>query len=367
MFRTRPGILLVLALLSCACSLGGSARAAYTIGAAGPWQLEQGRNARLGIELARREINDAGGVNGHTLLIREVDDGADGASASGSARKFVDDRTVSAVVGHATAAAIAAAARVYDGQLAAVATAAGAPDLAGIPAWVFRLMPGDSAEGAGLARFAQRSAHKRAAILYENNPRGRALADGFRGNFRGEFVAYDPIRADAWKREVFVSYLRLRQPDIVFIAGLAGSALPLLAEASRQELKADVIGGDGWAGVVARADVSAGAYVGAPFVPSDPRPEVQKFVAAFRAANRGAQPDANAALGYDATKLVAAALAAVGPDRRKIRDWLAALPAPFAGVTGPIRFLPTGEPAGSRVVMSRVRSDGTLVVEAAPK
>jgi branched-chain amino acid transport system substrate-binding protein len=113
--------------------------------------------------------------------------------------------------------------------------------------------------------------------------------------------------------------------------------------------------------------MSEGVYIGLPFFAADPRPEAQRFVAAFRAANNGIQPDANAALGYDATKVVAAALAAAGPRRTKVRDWLAQLSVPVAGVTGPIRFLPSGDPAGVRVTMTRVRRDGTLLVEGSRK
>ena len=368
MIRTRARTPIILLLAAAACSPGGgSGGAPYTIGAAGPWQLSHGRNTRLGIELALKEINDAGGVNGHKLLIKEADDRADGATAAQIAQKFVDDRTISAVVGHVTSGAMVAAAHVYDGHLAAVATSASSADLTGISKWAFRIISSDSANGADMARFATRTGHKRAAILYENDTYGRGLADAFRKNFAGEIINIDPIRADAANHEVFISYFKLKQPDIVFIAGVIGSALPMLAEAKRQGLKTDFMGGDGWTPITEHPEISEGAYIGAPFAPTDPRPEAQKFVAAYKAAYKGAEPDGNAALGYDATRIIAAGLAAVGPDREKIRDWLANLSLPFAGVTGPIRFLPTGDPAGKSITMTRVRKDGALIVEGTPK
>ncbi len=363
MARTRAKITSILLLLTAACSPGGkSGGAPYTIGAAGPWQLSHGRNTRLGIELALKEINDAGGINGHKLQVKEADDRADGSVAAQVAKKFVDDKSISAVVGHVTSGAMVAAAQVYDGQLAAVATSASSPDLTGISKWTFRIISSDSANGADIAKFASRTGHKRAAILYENDNYGRGLADAFRKNFSGEIIDIDPIRADAANHEVYISYFKLKQPDVVFVAGVIGSALPMLAEAKKQGLKADFIGGDGWTPIVERPEISEGAYVGAPFAPNDPRPEAQKFVAAYKAAYKSAEPDGNAALAYDATKIIAASLAAVGPDRERIRDWLANLSLPFAGATGPIRFLPTGDPAGKSITMTRVSHDGTLVV-----
>jgi branched-chain amino acid transport system substrate-binding protein len=366
MFGTHARFPVILLLAAAGCSPTGGG-APYTIGAAGPWQVPHGKSTRLGIQLALKEINDAGGVNGHKLVIREADDKSDGATAAQVAQKFVDDRSVSAVVGHVTSGAMVAAAQVYDGHLAAVATSASSPDLTGISSWTFRVISSDSANGADMAKFATRTGHKRAAILYENDNYGRGLADAFRKNFGGEVIELDPIRADALDNEVFISYFKARQPDIVFIAGVMGSALPMLREARRQALKSDFMGGDGWTLVSEHPEISEGVYVGAPFTASDPRPEAQKFVTAYKAANKGVEPDANAALGYDATKVIAAALAAVGPDRTRVRDWLAQIPSPIAGVTGSIRFLASGDPAGKSITMTRVRKDGALIVEGAPK
>ncbi|HEV8411416.1 MAG TPA: branched-chain amino acid ABC transporter substrate-binding protein [Gemmatimonadaceae bacterium] len=367
MLRTLPRLLPILAVLTAACSAGGSGGSPYTIGAAGPWQLSHGRNTRLGIELALKEINDSGGVNGHKLVVKEADDHADGATAAQVAQKFVDDKSISAVVGHVTSGAMVAAVQVYDGHLVAVATSASSPELTGISKWAFRIISSDSANGADIAKFAMRTGHKRAAILYENDSYGRGLADAFRKSFDGQIIDIDPIRSDAANHEVFISYFKQKQPDVVFIAGVIGSALPMLAEAKKQGLKADLIGGDGWSPITEHPEVSEGAYIGAPFAPTDPRPEAQKFVAAFKAANKGLEPDGNAALGYDATRVIAAALAAVGPDRNKIRDWLANLSIPVAGVTGPIRFLPSGDPAGKSITMTRVGKDGSLIVLSASK
>jgi branched-chain amino acid transport system substrate-binding protein len=358
---------MILLVLAVACTSGGGGGAPYTIGAAGPWQLTHGRYTKLGIELALKEINNAGGVNGHKLVLKDADDRADGATAAQVAQKFVDDPSVLAVVGHVTSGAMVAAAQVYDGHLAAVATSASSPDLTGISKWTFRVISSDSANGADIAKFASQSGHKRAAILYENDNYGRGLADAFRKNFDGQVISIDPIRGDGADHEVYISYFKARQPDIVFMAGVVASALPMLAEARKQGLKTDFMGGDGWTPLADRPDVAEGVLVGAPFASTDPRPEAQKFVTAFKVANKFTEPDGNAALGYDATRVVAAALAAVGPDREKIRDWLANMPTPLAGVTGPIRFLPTGDPSGKKITIARVRKDGALVVEGAPK
>jgi branched-chain amino acid transport system substrate-binding protein len=353
----RAVLLSLLMLGACAPS-----RDPYTIGSAGPWKLRHGRNTRLGIQLAVREINAAGGINGHPLVVREVDDEADGRKAAQVAQAFVDNATISAVVGHVTSGAMVSAAKVYDGHLAAMATSASSPDLTGISPWVFRVISSDSANGVDMARFANRTGHKRVAILYENDNYGRGLADAFRRSFAGEIVSVDPIPAEARNAEVYISYFKLRQPDLVFVAGFEASGVAILTEARRQGLQADFMGGDGWTTLTAHVDVAEGAYVGAPFTPTDPRPTARRFVAAFKRAYHGTEPDGNAALGYDAVRLLAAALAAVGPDRTKIRDWLSSPASSLDGATGPIRFQPSGDPLGKSVMMTRIARDGTLAI-----
>ena len=93
--------------------------------------------------------------------------------------------------------------------------------------------------------------------------------------------------------------------------------------------------------------------------------EVRAFVTAY-SKRFNSIPDGNAALAYDATKLLAHAVEQVGPDRAKIREYLANLSESIAfhGVTGAIRFRADGDPIGKGIVMTRVH-DGAMQVEAA--
>src|SRR5688572_25328556 len=336
----------------------------YVIAAAGPWKQGYGQMNRLGIELAVEEINKSGGIEGHRLEVIYRDDEGDGETAAKIAQEFVANLNISAVVGHVNSGAMVSAARIYDGQLAALATTATSPDLTGVSPWVFRVISSDSSNGIDLARFAARLGVQRAAILYENNAYGRGLTDAFRRSFPGEIVSIDPI-TDAGQQdfEPFVSYYKRTAPELVFVAGTEASGMTLLREAKRQGLNAKFLGGDGWTGIVADTNAAEGAFVGAPFTDADTRPEVSRFVQAFLAKNNRL-PDGNAALAYDATMVIAKALAKQGASRSRVRDYLGSLHArsSIPGVTGPIAFLPNGDPVGKRFVMTRVRR-GALVPE----
>jgi len=354
--------LLLLAALA-ACSQDSS-NATVTFGAAGPWTQAYGEANKNGIQLALDEINASPAwQGGRQLEIVFADDSGNGVRASAIAQQFVDSARIVAVVGHVNSGAMVSAARVYDKHLAAVATTATSPSLTGISPWAFRVIPSDSANGMQIAKFANKLGSKRVAVLYENNPYGRGLADNFRKNFTGDIISIDAIsEGDEQTFEPFVSWYKREHPDLVFVAGTDASGTAFLREARRQQLTANLVGGDGWQ-TLAPSDLAEGIYVGAPFSAQDPRPEVQTFVAAYQRKYH-ASPDGNAALAYDATKLLALAVEKVGPNRTKIRDYLAGLSegGAYRGVTGTIRFRPDGDPIGKGIVMTRVHR-GALQVE----
>jgi branched-chain amino acid transport system substrate-binding protein len=352
----------MLALIGCT----SAESATVTIGAAGPWSERYGAMNRHGIELAVDEVNARRLIPGRTLRLEARDDHASGADAAVIAQRFVSDPRIVAVVGHVNSGAMVAAAKVYHGQLPAVATTASSPDLSGVSPWVFRVISSDSVNGADLARFAGRLGRRRAAVLYENNSYGRGLAEAFVRAFAGEVVSSDPIDAGATDFEPFIAHFaRFTRPDIVFVAGTERSGVQVMREARRQRFPADFLGGDGWTGMVVDSAAAEGVYVGAPFAASDPRPEAQRFVAAFER-EYGMVPDGNAALAYDATMLVAQSIARAGTSRDRVRDDLAQAGRrhPFTGATGSIRFRPNGDPDGRGFVMTRVRSGALIVAEA---
>jgi branched-chain amino acid transport system substrate-binding protein len=353
----------LLALAAC-----GGTKGPYMIGAAGPWKQGYGLQNLQGIELAVEEINQAGGIDGHLLRVMSRDDEGEGDKATKIAQDFVANRSVAAVIGHVNSSGMLAAAPVYDaGQLVAIATSATSPDLTGISSWVFRIISSDSLNGIALANFASKFGQRApasVAVLYENNTYGRGLADSFRRSFRGEILSLDPINSDLTSAEPYVSYLKTRNPKIVFVAGRVSSGLKILQEAKRQGFNPIFVGGDGWQGILTDTATSEGTYIGMSFTPEDRSPAARAFVAAFTKKFQTA-PDAHAALAYDATRLVAQALKARGPDRRAIREYLRTLnrETAYVGLTGPAYFEDNGDPVGMRFRVLRAHKGQLMVAD----
>lgn len=358
-----PKRLLLLAFILVGCSRAPSRE--IVLGAAGPWDQPYGRMNRMGIELAVDQINAQPDWRQHPLRVIFRDDAGDGVRATTTAQEFLDSAEVLAVIGHVNSGAMVAAARVYDRGLPAVATTASTPALTGISPWTFRVISSDSMNGLTIGRFMAEKGDRRAAILYENNTYGRGLADAFRRGFGGDVVSMDPV-AEGGKQdfEPYVTWFKRRPPDVVFVAGTGESGEAFLREARRQRLAVDFAGGDGWTVLASDTALAEGIYVGAPFSAQDTRPEAQRFVADFESRYHQT-PDGNAALAFDATKLLARAALAAG-SRQGIRDYLAHLTAgtAFPGVTGNIYFASSGDPLGKSIVMTRVHRGALLVEDA---
>src|SRR5688500_12016032 len=78
---------------------GGGSGGEVVFGLVGPMRQDYGASTRRGAELAMREINGAGGINGDSLRLVVHDDGADAGRAITIASELVRDASVVALAG----------------------------------------------------------------------------------------------------------------------------------------------------------------------------------------------------------------------------------------------------------------------------
>lgn len=322
---------------------------------------------RQGAELARRDINQAGGIRGRLLEFRAVDDAADPDSAMRVAEVLFRDAEVVAVVGHVNSGTTVQAAETYQRGLPAVATSATSPEVTRLGEWIFRVAPSDSANSVGLARFA-RGLDLPSGVLYQNEDYGRGLADGFRSALQaagGRVLEVDPYLPETADLSPYLERMKMRGVRLVFLAGLQADAARIIRQAHEVGLDARFLGGDGVEGLASKGPEFDGTMVGLLFHP-DASTASAHFAERFRAAFHR-EPDSFAALGYDATRLLATAAEAAGPRRSSIREYLARLgreggTPPYEGVTGTIRFDANGDPVAKDFHVGSMKS-GRITLE----
>ena len=335
-----------------------------TFGVVGPFGTPYGAPMRMGAELALREINEAGGINDRLLRFRVMDDLADPDRAIAAADSLLADEAVVAVVGHVNSSAMIAAAPTYQRGLPVVAGGATSPQVSRLGEWVFRVASSDSANAVQLARIAQRIG-KPVGILYENDGYGRGLETAFRAALLdggGTIVESDPYRKTTADFTPYLARMRLRGAEVVFLAALTQDAARAIEQAHRIGYRPRFLGGSGIEGLVSLGSEYDGTMVGLLFHP-DASTSARSFADRYRAAY-DRDPDAFAALGYDATHLLAVAAREAKPKRAAIRDYLEQVGTPgghppFPGVTGTIRFDANGDPIGKAFAIGVIR-DGSI-------
>lgn len=344
----RAPLAAALLLLVAAC--GGDRDTPIRLAAVGPWSRGGNALQLRADSLALDEINRAGGIGGRRLELVAIDDSADAARAVAVAQQIVADRSVVAVLGHVNSRTTLAAGRVYQGQIPAVAATASAPDLTGFSTWFFRVVPSDSSTGRQLATLAEGRGWQRMSVIYENDSYGRGLATAFAAAYHGALVTVDPVDESVTDFTPYLEVARRRGASAVFVATSEDLGLSVVKSARRGAFGLTVLGSDGWAGLAADSTFD-GVVLGLPFVAEGAASSDARFVQAFRARG-GQEPDAAAALAYDAATLVGRAIAARGASRRAVRDYLRddATRQAISGVTGEILLQPDGDPSPRELI-----------------
>ena len=348
------------------------------VAAAFPWEARDEILFGKGLDLAVDEVNAAGGVGGRPLELVIRDDGGSVREGKLIAQELVDDPRIMAVIGHLQSYVSIPAAAVYDlAGLPMIAPTSTSPDLTrrGYDR-VFRLLFTDRDTGREMAEFAARKGYDRVAVVYERTVYGRGAANAF-GERASEVgveivgrASYDPggARRNLGQRRL-LERLERERFDALFVAGQVPQAGHVLEEARSLGIDQPVLGTDAMASttlIEEGGEAAAGTVLPVPFHPADPRPQVQEFVEAFRT-RFGVEPDAGAALAYDAVKLLARAMRTAGtPAPAEVSRVLRTTDG-WSGVTGRMAFDEAGDLAGRPRIVKVVVRDGRLAfLESSP-
>lgn len=335
------------------------------IAAAWPWELRKETRYGEGLQMAVDEINAAGGIEARRLRLARFDDRESIDQGRIVAQQIADDPAVVAVIGHLQSYVTVEAASVYNrAGLVLLAPTATDPRLTRLGyKRVFRATFTDDAMGRRLADHVASQQRKKIAVYYIRNDYGRNVANAFETRARELGVAvlarssYDA--SEQVTERTFDQVLSDWKPmelDTIVLAGEVPSAAIFVAQARRKGITAPIVGGDAMSSTVLMkiaGQAAEGMIVATYFHPDQPRPEIERFSAAFTA-RYGAPPDAGAALGYDCARLLGNAMRSAGSaapdDVAKALGDLAGWP----GVTATFSFDESGD-AATPVVLSIVR------------
>ena len=317
--------------------------------------IPSSHGARLAVDLA----NEGGGVLGRRVTMILVDGETKPEIIAEKTRELIaDEPAISGLIGLSdTDMLLAAAKEAAERARVFLTSGATSPLLpTEIPEYLFLACFGDNVQAAAGAEWAYSVLKARTVVvLFRQDSTYAELLHGyFETRFEelgGKVLAVEPYSLDAG--DIRAKVAKLPATDLIYLAAQPDDvalAVPALREAG---IDAPILGGDGldigeaWGTVDKARKVyfTTHAYLGA----DNPAPAVKAFRAAFAHAYPGKEPDAFAALGYDAARLLMVAIENAGStEAQAVREGLARIK-DFAGVTGKISFA-----EGSRIPLKSV-------------
>ncbi|MCD6268808.1 MAG: ABC transporter substrate-binding protein [Deltaproteobacteria bacterium] len=320
-----------------------------------------GEGVKNGALLKADEINAGGGINGKMVEIILGDELCDPKEAAAVATRFASDPEVAIVIGHLCSSATLAALPIYkEAGLPAITPASTNPQIGKSSPYYFRNVYKDDFQGDFLARYAKQVKNfKKVAIFYEVNDYAMGLKNAFIRKSKElglQIICAESYMAETADFKAQLSKFKMMRPDAIFIPGYAPQATLLISQARSLGLKCAFFGADGLDDEIMLKNPDAdGLFVTTPFLVDRGGAKVKDFVERYRH-KFAIEPNWFAANTYDAVGIAAAAIAASGLDREKIRAYLAGISAKekaYQGITGATYFDENGDclkPAFVKVV-----------------
>ncbi|MEX1330603.1 MAG: ABC transporter substrate-binding protein [Desulfobacterales bacterium] len=328
------------------------------IGVASPFTGDlaaYGDNIKAGVNLKLKEINDAGGINGQKVELVWGDDLCAPKDAGTVASKFAADKSIAAVIGHLCSSATLAAMPIYvRAGLPAISPTSTNPTIGDVgKGWFFRNCYTDAFQGKYLATHVvpKLLGKNSVAIFYENNDYAIGLKDAFMAGAKSAGVTVTGAEAYVAKTTDFTPQLtKLLQdkPETIFLCGYHPEGALIAGQARKLGFNGPLFGADGIDNedyIKLGGKATDNTYLTVPFLASAASPAGQDFAKQYKEAY-GRDVDWMSANAYDCLGILAQVIAETGPDRKKIREGLAAINSEdngYQGITGLTYFDEKGD------------------------
>lgn len=362
--RAPGGLLVTACILAAAVSLGaGLARAstsepALTIGviaeltgAGAPY----GRDLVRGAEMAVRDVNAAGGINGRPLALMVVDGGTDPARSAIVMRRLAASDVPLVVGGWGSAQVLASLEVAERAGLPYLVVGATNPRITSAQnRWTLRVIQSDAVQAQQLARIViDRLGARRVAVLSDSNAYGAGSRDVFLGSLahaERQPVSVETYLGSDQDFSAPLARIKAASPDVLAIFGTLPAAATVMNQARRMGIGARFVGTGGLANealIAAAPQASNGTLLTGIFhedIDSEAQAWVQRYRSEFAADGGDAPRPLLAAWEYRAIQAIAApCLRQVGIDRARLYDCIARWRGRLFGIAGETHFDATGQ------------------------
>ncbi|MBI4925010.1 MAG: ABC transporter substrate-binding protein, partial [Bdellovibrio sp.] len=271
-----------------------------------------GTSTHNGIDLAFREVNKKGGVNGRMLKLLTLDDQGKPEEAALAVKKLITQTKVTAVLGEvASSRSLAMAPIAQRYKVTMLSPSSTNPKVTQLGDYIFRVCFIDPFQGHVMAKFALDTLKaKKVAILRDvKNDYSVGLANFFTDTFKkngGTVLVDQSYSAGDIDFKSQLTAIRAKNPEAIFIPGYYTEVGLIARQARELGIKVPLLGGDGWDSPKLKeigGSAIENSYFSNHYSEEDKSPQVVEFIKNYKEVY-GSVPDGLAAMGYDAAKVL---------------------------------------------------------------
>ncbi|MBI3589053.1 MAG: ABC transporter substrate-binding protein [Candidatus Liptonbacteria bacterium] len=284
-----------------------------------------GENVRAAVEVARDEINAAGGVNKRQVEVIFEDGQCDPKAAANAGNKLVSvDKVVAIIGGLCSSETLAVAPIAEQAKVPLISDASTNPKITDAGDYIFRFVPSDLFQGKFDAEYIMNTMKKsKVGILYCLSDWCTGIKDVFKQNFAssGTVVDEEGYQQDARDLRSQITKIKAAKPDVIYFLGYSEASIVGLKQLQELGVKTPIFGGDAWDDVKI-AEGAGKAANGAMFSVTASSKYPQSFIDAMTVKKADKELNNYSGRGYDILKVLADIIGRVGVDSTKIKDEL---------------------------------------------
>ncbi|HFI0174618.1 TPA: ABC transporter substrate-binding protein [Streptococcus suis] len=300
-----------------------------------------GQTEEKGANLAVKEINAAGGIDGKQIEVVTKDNKSETAEAASVATSLASEG-VNLVIGPATSGASAASIPALTSAGIPMISPSGTQtnlvvnDKGEVQDYFFRATFTDGYQGQIMAKYATENMSAKKVVLYYDNSSdyGKGVAEAFKKAYTGEIVSEITFASGDKDFQAALTKLKDAEFDAIIMPGYYNETGTIVKQARGLGLNQPILGSDGFDSPqfteLATASAASNVYYLSAFVTSASE-KAQAFYDAYKK-EYNEEPSMFSALAYDSVYMAAKA-AEGAADSKALKDNLAALK-DFEGVTG---------------------------------
>lgn len=300
-----------------------------------------GRLIKNGLELAREDINNKGGINGRPLEIIYEDDQANPKLAISAVEKIINSDNVPIIFGPWASSSVLAIAPIAEKNKMPVLAEAQSPKIRDAGDYIFRIQPDSRYYLKYLVPYVYDTLKvRKLAILYVNNDYGLDQANFFEELFTklgGEVVFSEGYSQESTDFKTHITKLKALNPDGVFMPAYTEAGY-ILKQAYELGFSPKFIGSAPMENpeIITIAGAAANEVVYSHhFDPETDNRIVKTFIYNYDM-KYGSKPEGYAALAYDGLFVIKLMIEQCGEDKECIKNNLYKIN--YSGVTGATSF-----------------------------